>query len=77
MDRALGISVHTGWAACVVVGGSLRQPEIIANEIVQVLPDPERFCFHAAPKMSRAATPAWIECNRNRALENVRRSLIR
>jgi hypothetical protein len=43
MNRALVVSVHTGWAACVVVGGTLRQPEIVANEIVQLLPDPERF----------------------------------
>lgn len=76
MNRALGISVHTGWAACVVVGGSLRQPEIVANEIVQVLPDAERFCFHTAAKMSRLAAPAWIERMRNRALESARRSLM-
>lgn len=76
MNRALGISVHTGWAACVVVGGSLRQPEIVANEIVQVLPDAQRFCFHTAAKMSRVAAPAWIERMRNRALENAGRSLM-
>jgi hypothetical protein len=37
MQRALGISIHTGWGACVVVGGSLREPEIVANEVIEVL----------------------------------------
>lgn len=32
MRHTLGISPHTGWAACVVVGGSLARPEIVANE---------------------------------------------
>lgn len=58
MSRALGISVHTRRAACVGVGGTLRQPEIVANEIVQVLADPERFCFHAATERSPATARA-------------------
>jgi hypothetical protein len=60
MQRALGISVHTGWGACVVVGGSLRRPEIIANEIVELLDDSERFCFHRAAEMERSAAASWI-----------------
>lgn len=60
MQRALGISVHTGWAACVVVGGSLRQPEVVANEIVELLDDSERFCFHRAAEIDRSAAAAWL-----------------
>ena len=51
--RALGISVHTGWGACVVVTGSLAKPVIVANERVQILGDDERFCFHMAADMKR------------------------
>jgi hypothetical protein len=73
--RALGISIHTGWAACVVVGGSLRQPEIVANVIIDVLPEAERFCFHAAAEMKREDAAAWIERMRTRALANARRAI--
>lgn len=38
MDRAIGITIHTGWAACVVVGGSLRKPEV-ANKVIELLED--------------------------------------
>ena len=57
MQRAIGISVHTGWAACVVVavGGSLSRPETVANETIEILGASERFCFHLAAQMQRAA----------------------
>lgn len=74
-NRALGICIHTGWAACVVVGGSLRQPEIAANEIVEVLSDPERFCFHAASDMKHVAAAVWIEQMRVRAVKNATRAI--
>ena len=35
-DRALGITLHTGWGACVIVGGSLREPEVFTNEIIEI-----------------------------------------
>jgi hypothetical protein len=70
MERALGISIHTGWAACVAVGGSLRKPEILANEVVQVLTDPERFCFHAATEMQPAEAEKWIATLRSKAIGN-------
>ena len=60
MQRAMGITIHTGWGACVVVGGSLAKPEIIANEVIEILGDSERFCFHMAADMSRAAAEQWI-----------------
>jgi hypothetical protein len=37
----MGISIHTGWAACVVVSGSLREPQIHANEVIEILRDPD------------------------------------
>jgi hypothetical protein len=56
----MGISVHTGWGACVVVGGSLSRPEIVANSVIDILGDSERFCFHMAAEMKLAAAEKWI-----------------
>lgn len=75
MRRAIGISVHTGWGACVVVGGSLAKPEIIANRVVDILDDSERFCFHMAAEMKPAAAAKWIEAVRKKALANAKREL--
>ena len=75
MRRAIGISVHTGWGACVVVEGSLSQPVIVANEVVEVLGNSERFCFHAAAEMKPNAAEEWIERMRERALGNARQGL--
>ena len=76
MSRALGISVHTGWAACVVVGGSLSKPEIVANQRVEVLGDAERFCFHMAAEMKRAEVEKWLAGLRKKALANAKRALL-
>jgi hypothetical protein len=73
--RAIGISVHTGWGACVVVGGSLREPEIVANEVIEMLGDSERFCFHIASDMEHAAEE-WIARVREKAVANARRALL-
>ena len=75
MQRAIGISVHTGWAACVVVGGSLKKPQIIANEVIEMLGDSERFCFHMAAEMKRAEAGKWIARARDKAVTNARRAL--
>ena len=75
MQRAMGISVHTGWGACVVVGGSLAVPEVVANEVLQILDDSERFCFHRAAEMSPAAAAEWIANMRKKAIANARRAL--
>jgi hypothetical protein len=75
MHRALGISIHTGWGACVVVGGSLLKPEIIANEVMEILDDSERFCFHVAADMKRAAAEKWIARMREKAVANAARAL--
>jgi hypothetical protein len=73
--HAIGISVHTGWGACVVVGGSLANPEIVANEIIEILTGPERFCFHRAAELTRDAAARWIAEARSKALANARAAL--
>ena len=75
MRQALGISPHTGWAACVVVGGSLSRPEIVANEVVHVLGNAERFCFHMAAEMERGAAGKFIARVRKKALASAKRAL--
>jgi hypothetical protein len=75
MNRAIGISVHTGWGACVLVGGSIASPEIIANQVIEILADSERFCFHIAAEMKRAAAEKWIAQARRKAVANARRAL--
>jgi hypothetical protein len=59
----------------VVVGGSLAKPEIVANEVIDILGDSERFCFHMAEKMERADAEKWIATARKKALANARRAL--
>ena len=74
--RALGITVHTGWGACVVVGGSLERPEIVANVVSEILGNDERFCFHAAAEMRPAAARIWVEQLREKALTTARQALV-
>jgi hypothetical protein len=50
---ALALTVHTGWAAAVVAGGTLRAPRVEAREQVELLGDPDRFVYHRAAKTSR------------------------
>ena len=75
MQHAIGISVHTGWAACVVVGGSPAKPEIIASEVIEILGDSERFCFHMAEQMKRADAEKWIAQVRKKATANAKQAL--
>ncbi|HKE93433.1 MAG TPA: hypothetical protein VKB34_03935 [Povalibacter sp.] len=72
---ALGISPHTGWAACVVAGGTLARPEIIANQVIRYATDAERFCYHAAAEMDLAAAEKWIAKVRRDAVANAQRLL--
>jgi hypothetical protein len=69
------MNVHTGWAACVVVDGSLKQPQIVANEVIDLLGDAERFCFHMAAEMDRSEAQKWIAKLREKALANARQAL--
>jgi hypothetical protein len=75
MERAIGITVHTGWGACVVVGGSLRNPEIIGNTVIELLDGTERFCYHRAAEMKAASVPEWLGRVRARALAQARSAL--
>jgi hypothetical protein len=51
---ALGLSIHTGWASCVLAAGSAKTPRILAREIVEVLSDADRFVYHVAESLSLA-----------------------
>jgi hypothetical protein len=75
MRAALGISVHTGWGACVVVAGSLRKPQVLASAVIHVLDDSKRFCFHMAAEMARPAASKWLAEVRKEAIANARRAL--
>lgn len=75
MTRALGVSIHTGWGACVVVAGSITKPEIIANTRVEVLGDDERFCFHMAADLRHSEAEAWLAKARKKALANAKQAL--
>ena len=58
-----------------MVGGSLAHPEVIANTVIEILPQDERFCFHSAATMKLAAATEWIERMRAKALTAARREL--
>ena len=61
LECAIGITVHTGWGACVVVSGSPRNPQIIGNRVIDLLDGAERFCYHRAAEMKAASVPEWLE----------------
>jgi hypothetical protein len=52
MRLGLGLSVHTGWAACVLAGGDVASPHVLAREHVELAGDPERFVYHRAAEMA-------------------------
>lgn len=74
-ECAIGITVHTGWGACVVVSGSLREPEIIGNTVIELLEGTERFCYHRAAEMKAASVPEWLARVRAKALAQARTKL--
>jgi len=69
------MSVHTGWAACVVVEGSAKKPVIVANQVIDILDDAHRFCFHMAAEMPRKKAEAFLATTRKQALANAKRTL--
>ncbi|MFI4909933.1 MAG: hypothetical protein ACHQHL_17820 [Steroidobacterales bacterium] len=75
MERAIGITVHTGWGACVVVGGSPREPQILGNKVIELLEGAERFCYHRAAEMRAASVQEWLMQVRARALARARSEL--
>jgi hypothetical protein len=75
MRAALGVTVHTGWAACVVVTGSGPAPDVEARERVELLGESERFVFHRAAEMTAGQAERWLADARTRVVEGAARSL--
>ncbi|HEX3849295.1 MAG TPA: hypothetical protein VHV81_18075 [Steroidobacteraceae bacterium] len=75
MRRAMGITVHTGWGACVVVAGTPANPEILSSEIIDIVDGAQRFCFHQAAEMEGNAAGSWLARVRGEALASARRAL--
>jgi len=68
-DRCvLGVSVHTGWAACVIACGSVRAPRLVAREEIELLGDAERFVYHRAA-LERSDAERSVERARKVATE--------
>jgi hypothetical protein len=68
MRLALGLSVHTGWAAAVVAGGDWGKPVLAAREHLELLGEDERFVFHRAAEMAPAEAEEWVERARKAAM---------
>ncbi|HEV2268854.1 MAG TPA: hypothetical protein VGR92_05295 [Steroidobacteraceae bacterium] len=75
MECAIGITVHTGWGACVVVAGSLREPRITSNKVIELLEGAERFCYHRAAEMKAGSVREWLAQVRAKALARARSEL--
>ncbi|MGQ0590569.1 MAG: hypothetical protein ACT4N8_13765 [Sphingosinicella sp.] len=73
--HVLGISPHSGWAACVIVGGTPAEPKIVANQVIRYADDKERFCYHAAAEMELVAAERWLSQMKRHATANARRAL--
>jgi hypothetical protein len=74
---ALGLSVHTGWAACVAASGSLRAPGIEAREEIEMLGDRDRFLFHRAAEMDLAAARRSVARAGSEAMERATAAIAR
>jgi hypothetical protein len=75
VECAIGITVHTGWGACVVVGGSLRKPEVVHNTVIELLQGTDRFCYHRAAEMKAGSVRDWLARIRAKALAQARSEL--
>jgi hypothetical protein len=62
--RALGLAPHSGWAVAVVLGGSAREPTVIARERIE-LSDPElagsKAPYHALEPLPLAEAAARLQ----------------
>jgi hypothetical protein len=74
---ALGLSVHTGWAAAVLVGGSLRRPHVELREEIELIGSDDRFAFHLAATLPIREAQRSVERARKRATTAARRELAR
>jgi len=72
---AIGLSVHTGWAACCAVAGDLHTPELLARETVEMLRDPLRFVFHRAAELKPADAARSVASARTQAARAAERAL--
>jgi hypothetical protein len=68
MRLALGLCVHTGWAAAVVAGGDWAKPVVVLRQRVELLGNDERFVFHKAAEMTTRAAGPWVSNAKNEAL---------
>lgn len=75
MRHAIGITVHTGWGACIVVRGSRREPLIIDNRVIGLLEAGDRFCYHRAATMKSDLAQKWLAHVRVKALAQARSAL--
>jgi hypothetical protein len=75
MRAALGVTVHTGWAACVVVAGADPAPPVEAREHVELLGESERFVFHRAAEMPAARAARWVATARAQVVAGATRAL--
>ncbi|PYR33366.1 MAG: hypothetical protein DMF93_25430 [Acidobacteria bacterium] len=75
MRLAVGLSIHTGWAACVVAGGSLRDPRIESRQELELLGDRDRFVFHRAADLDRMDAERSVARARSMALESASAAL--
>jgi hypothetical protein len=57
----LGLVVHTGWAACVVVRGTLTAPAVEVRARIELLGDAERFVYHRAAELGSRAGRQLID----------------
>ena len=59
---ALGFSVHTGWAAAVIITGGHGSIGVLVRDRLQLLPDESipRFVFHRAAELPIAAAKGLI-----------------
>jgi hypothetical protein len=76
---ALGFSVHTGWAALAVLGGTPRAPEVVDRREVEMIPghepDAPPFVFHAARGLPLPKAEVFIRQFAERSEEQARRAL--
>jgi len=77
MRCALGMSVHTGWASCVMAAGSLQEPHVELREDIEILGDADRFVFHAAAKLPIEEARRSVARARELAAVNGKEALVR
>jgi hypothetical protein len=57
---ALGLSVHTGWAASLAVGGTLQAPRVELRAPLELIDRKSAFVYHAAAKTTVAEAESTL-----------------